>query len=31
VRKGKDGEMRVSREPVPQVPPALKKVIEDMK
>ena len=31
VRKGQDGEMRVSREPVPAVPAELKKVIEDMK
>jgi succinate dehydrogenase / fumarate reductase, flavoprotein subunit len=31
VRKGKGGEMQVSRTPVPEVPAALKKVIEDMK
>ena len=31
VRKGKGGEMLVSRQPVPEMPAALKKVIEDMK
>jgi succinate dehydrogenase / fumarate reductase, flavoprotein subunit len=31
VRKGKDGEMQVSRQPVPPMPAELKKVVEDMK
>ncbi len=31
VRKGQGGEMLVSRQPVPAVPPALKQVIEEMK
>jgi succinate dehydrogenase / fumarate reductase, flavoprotein subunit len=31
IRKGKSGEMQVSRQPVPQMPAELKKVIEDMK
>jgi succinate dehydrogenase / fumarate reductase flavoprotein subunit len=31
IRKGPAGEMQVTREPVPQVPPELKQIIEEMK
>ncbi|HEU4682494.1 MAG TPA: FAD-binding protein, partial [Gemmatimonadales bacterium] len=31
IRKGEDGQMRLSREPVQQMPPELRKIIEDQK
>jgi succinate dehydrogenase / fumarate reductase flavoprotein subunit len=31
IRKGADGKMQLSREPVPEVPDELKKIIEDQK
>ena len=31
VRKGRDGEMEVSRRPIPDMPAELKRIIEEMK
>jgi succinate dehydrogenase / fumarate reductase flavoprotein subunit len=31
VRRGQGGEMQVARQPIPEMPPALKQVIEEMK
>jgi len=31
VRKGRDGAMQVSREPLPEMPAELKQIIEEMK
>jgi succinate dehydrogenase / fumarate reductase flavoprotein subunit len=30
-KKGPDGEMRVERRPIPEIPPELKQIIEEMK
>ena len=31
IRKGSDGEMQLSREPIPEMPAELKRVIEEQK
>jgi succinate dehydrogenase / fumarate reductase, flavoprotein subunit len=31
IRKGPDGEMQIVREPIPEMPPELKQIIEEMK